>query len=264
MRGRAIASPAAQALDEATTLDREIGSPWTRAHLQHLRALDATLTGDFASARAGQHTFAARMIELGDPAGAATGRYLAATMGDMMGSRAVLADVLADLSAARDLAEQVGDMSLLSRVLLLEARVLQKSNDARGRALLLDAVDRLTEQGGIGAAALRRVAISGCSRCVTARPTRPKPSSASSHRCCCGSTARRPRRPGPRSRHSPRRAVSATSRASSPAPPAASASRPRHGRAEDEQWVEELLDPLGLPPAPDAVTDEELLALAAG
>ncbi len=147
---------AAQALDEATRLDRVIGSEWTRAHLEHLRALDAVLTGNFAAARKGQLVFVARMLDLGDPAGAATGRYLAASIGDMMGSEAELADVRADLASARELAEQVGDMSLLSRVLLLEARVLQKSNDASGRAVLLDAVDRLTEQGGIGAAALAR------------------------------------------------------------------------------------------------------------
>jgi hypothetical protein len=96
------------------------------------------------------------MLTLDDPSSAATGWYLAAMIGDMMGPDADLAAIRDDVAAARTLAETVGDVSLLSRLLLLEARVLQRSHDGRSRAALADAADRLTEQGGIAAAAQAR------------------------------------------------------------------------------------------------------------
>ena len=202
------------------------------------------------------------MLDLGDPAGAATGRYLAASIGDMMGSEAELADVRADLASARELAEQVGDMSLLSRVLLLEARVLQKSNDASGRALLLDAVDRLTEQGGIGAAALARRDIGllalrdGASDEAEAhlRVVAPlllrldRSASAPAWAGLAHVAARR----GDATAATLARAARCLYQTDAP------------HRVEDQRWVEELLAPLDLPPGPDAVTDAELLAVVAG
>ena len=147
---------AAHALEKAGRIDDEIGSEWSRANLEHLRAFDRALGGDFEGARLDQLTFADRMIELDDLASAATGRYLAAALGDMMGSADVLPAVRRDLAAARELAEHIGDVSLLSQILLLEARVLQRSNDAGSRAVLVDAAARLVQHGGVRAAALAR------------------------------------------------------------------------------------------------------------
>ena len=77
-------------------------------------------------------------------------------LGDMMGPQGNPEDIRGDVAAARELAETVGDVSLLSRLLLLEARVLERSQDRRSRAALADAAARLTEQGGVAAAALAR------------------------------------------------------------------------------------------------------------
>jgi hypothetical protein len=203
------------------------------------------------------------MLELGDPAGAATGRYLAASIGDMMGLEAVLADVRSDLAAARELAEQVGDMSLLSRILLLEARVLQKSNDAGGRAMLLDAVDRLTEQGGIGAAALAR-------RDVGLLALRDgAPAEADEHLRVVAPLLLRLDRSASAPAWAGLAQLAATRGETDAAATLARAARclsqpDAPHRVEDGRWVEELLAPLALPPGPDAVTDDELFALVAG
>ena len=92
------------------------------------------------------------MLELGDPIGAAMGRYLAASMGDMAGRD----DVLGDITAARELATVTKDVSLLCQLLRLEARVVQRSDDERGRAVLAEAAEQLEACGGIRAAALAR------------------------------------------------------------------------------------------------------------
>jgi hypothetical protein len=92
------------------------------------------------------------MLDLGDPISAAMGHYLAAAMGDMAGRD----DLLSDITAARELATFTGDVSLLSQLLRLEASALERSQDARGRALLADAAEQLEAVGGIRAAALAR------------------------------------------------------------------------------------------------------------
>ena len=82
-------------------------------------ARSTALTGDFVGARDLQRSYAARMLELGDPISAAMGHYLAASMGDMAGRD----DVLADINAACELATVTKDVSLLCQLLRLEARV---------------------------------------------------------------------------------------------------------------------------------------------
>jgi DNA-binding SARP family transcriptional activator len=88
------------ALDEVDVINRDFGTPWSTAHLEHVRSLDDALTGDFVAARDGQRKFVRSMIELDDPASAATGAYLAAAMGDMAGR----ADVFDDIEQGRTLA----------------------------------------------------------------------------------------------------------------------------------------------------------------
>ncbi len=143
---------ATRALDEAETIDRHVGSEWSAANLDHVRALDRALVGDLVGARDLQRSYAARMLELGDPIGAAMGRYLAATMGDMAGRT----DVLGDISASRELATATKDVSLLCQLLRLEARVLERSADERSLAVLADAAEQLEACGGIRAAAIAR------------------------------------------------------------------------------------------------------------
>jgi DNA-binding SARP family transcriptional activator len=143
---------AAAALAELGTLDAGRGSPWFLAHLEHLRALDLALAGDFPNAREKQRRFAERMLEFEDPISAATGFYLAATLGDMGGAL----DLAEDITPARELATTVRDVFLLSRLLLLEARVQERTGDARGRARLAQAAEDLERQGGVRAAALAR------------------------------------------------------------------------------------------------------------
>ena len=143
---------AGRALNEVEALARSFGTDWTAANIDHVRAFDRALTGDFVGARDLQRSFAARMLELGDPISAAMGRYLAATMGDMAGRD----DVLGDITAARELANVTKDVSLLCQLLRLEARVVQRSDSERARAVLADAVEQLEACGGIRAAALAR------------------------------------------------------------------------------------------------------------
>lgn len=143
---------AAAALREATAFADDLGNPWVTAHVDHLRVLDAALRGDFAAARVGQRDFAARMLELDDPLSAAAGYYLAAALGDMAGET----DGLAEIEAARDLATAVRDVSLLGRLVVLEARLLRRTGDPRGSALLRTSAEQLEQLGGVRAAALAR------------------------------------------------------------------------------------------------------------
>jgi hypothetical protein len=143
---------AGHALTEVEILDRSIGSAWTATSIDHVRSFDRALVGDFVGARDLQRSYAARMLELGDPLSAAMGHYLAASMGDMAGRE----DVIVDITAARELATVTNDVSLLCQLLRLEARVLQRSDDERGRAVLADAAEQLEASGGIRAAALAR------------------------------------------------------------------------------------------------------------
>jgi hypothetical protein len=143
---------AADALAEASALPGADDSAWVRNHLDHLRALDLALGGDFAAASDRQRRFAERMIELDDPISAATGYYLAAALADMGGE----SDLAADIACARELATEVHDVSLLGRLLLLEARALERRGDEGGRALLAVAAEELERQGGVRAAALAR------------------------------------------------------------------------------------------------------------
>jgi hypothetical protein len=141
---------AAVAIDEAAAIDRRDGTPWTAAHIEHLRAFDLALGGDLLGAREGQRTFARRMEALDDPFGAAMGWYLAASMGDLAGR----SDLDDDISKARALATSTHDVALLGQLLRVEGSLLQRTGDARGRELLGEAADRLAAGGGLRAAAL--------------------------------------------------------------------------------------------------------------
>ena len=143
---------ATAAVEEASELNRLIGSPWTNAQLDRIRGLHMALLGDLVGARAFQHSFALRMVEMGDPIGAATGWYLGASLGDMAGCD----DVIADIVRARELADGYGDVSLLGQLLLVEARALRRAGDGRGRELLDEAAERLERSGGLRAAAIAR------------------------------------------------------------------------------------------------------------
>jgi len=143
---------ATAALDDATALNGLIGSAWTSAQLDRIRGLHLALRGDLVGARAFQHSFALRMVEMGDPVGAATGWYLGASLGDMAGCD----DVMADIERARELADGYGDVSLLGQLLLVEARALRRAGDERGRELLDEAAERLERSGGLRAAAIAR------------------------------------------------------------------------------------------------------------
>jgi hypothetical protein len=203
------------------------------------------------------------MIELGDPAGAATGRYLAAMLTDMMAADSALDDARADVVAARELAEQVGDISLLSRLLLLEARLLQKANDARGRALLLDAVDRLTEQGGIGAAALAR-------RDVGLLALRDGASAEAEEHLRAAAplllrldrAASAPAWAGLAWVYADRGEAGAAATFAAAVRGLKQAGAPH--RVDDQRWVEEILGSLDLPGVSRRVSDEELLAQLRG
>ncbi len=143
---------ATAALEGATELNGLIGSSWTNAQLDRIRGLHLALLGDLVGARAFQHSFALRMVEMGDPVGAATGWYLGASLGDMAGCD----DVMADIVRARELADGYGDVSLLGQLLLIEARALRRAGDERGRELLDEAAERLERSGGLRAAAIAR------------------------------------------------------------------------------------------------------------
>ena len=140
------------ALDEVEVINRDLGTAWSTAHLEHLRGLDDALTGDFVAARDGQRRFVRSMIELDDPASAATGAYLAAAMGDMAGR----ADVFDDIEQGRVLAGIVKDPIILGQLLLLEARVLRRTSDVRARSTLEAAIDDLEGKGVLRPAALAR------------------------------------------------------------------------------------------------------------
>ena len=143
---------AVAALDEVEILNRTAGTPWSTAHLEHLRGLDDALTGNLAAAREGQRRFARTMLELDDVVSAATGAYLAAALGDMAGSD----DVLVDIDEARELAGIVKDPVLLGQLLLLEARVLRRTGDDRARDTLDAAIVDLESKGVLRPAALAR------------------------------------------------------------------------------------------------------------
>lgn len=143
---------ASAALDEAQVINDAVGSSWSQAHLDHLRAFDLALGGDFVGARDGQREFARRMLEFDDPISAAMGWYLAATLGDMGGRT----DVGDDIRAARELATATRDVSLLSQLLRVEASVLRRSADERSRELLAESAAELEASGGVRAAALAR------------------------------------------------------------------------------------------------------------
>jgi DNA-binding SARP family transcriptional activator len=143
---------ASAALDTAESLDRDLGNPWSRSHLAHLRSLDHALAGDFEAAREGQRMFVAEMIELDDPASAATGAYLAVALGDMAGR----VDLYDDIDQARFLANAVKDPIVLGQVLLLEARVLRRSGDSRARAAFETAIVDLEAKGVLRPSALAR------------------------------------------------------------------------------------------------------------
>ena len=150
-RGDGAAANAA--LDEAERLDDRVGTPWTRAHIVQLRDLGRALVGDLAGARRGMQRFGERMEALDDPVSAAIGWYLSATMGDMAGAT----DLRDDIAHARRLAESHRDTALLSQLIRIEARLLQRIGDPEARELLRTAAERLAQGGGIRAAALARL-----------------------------------------------------------------------------------------------------------
>ena len=137
-------------LDEAEPLLERWGTEWTRVQFEQLRGLQRASEGDLRGARQAQRAASTRLLELGDPSTAAMAVYLAAVLGDMTASD----DVLDDIRAARELATTVKDVTLLGLLLLLEARVLRRAGDERGRQLFADATQRLADLGGIRAASL--------------------------------------------------------------------------------------------------------------
>ena len=143
---------ATAALEEASELNRVIGSSWTNAQLDRIRGLHMALLGDLVGAHAFQHSFAVRMVEMGDPVRRWPRWYLGASFGDMAGCD----DVVADIDRARELADGYGDVSLLGQLLLVEARALRRAGDERGRALLDEAAERPNAVGASGAAAIAR------------------------------------------------------------------------------------------------------------
>lgn len=143
---------AMEMLGEAERLTESLGSPWARAQLGKLQALDLAMAGDLAGARETQRSFARRLLDLGDELGGANSFYLSAALGDMAGA----ADVMDDIHVAQQMATATRDVPLLGQLLLLQARTVKRSRDPRARELLAQAVDRLTELGGIRAAALAR------------------------------------------------------------------------------------------------------------
>ena len=143
---------ASRALDEAETLSEMFGTAWSRSHLAHLRSLERALGGDFDGAREGQRAFVQEMIALDDLASAATGAHLVVALGDMAGR----IDVYDDIDRARRLATEVKDPIILGQVLLLEARVMRRSGDARARTALEVAIVDLEAKGVLRPAALAR------------------------------------------------------------------------------------------------------------
>ncbi len=140
------------ALAEARVIDREHGTPWTTANLDHLAGLGRVLDGDLVGARDAQREFGRRMEELDDPVSAAMGWYLAATIGDMAGRTDLEDDVL----RARSHAGRSGDVNLLGQLLLVEGRLLLRTGDPGGRAALEETADALEARGGVRAAAVAR------------------------------------------------------------------------------------------------------------
>ena len=102
------------AVDDRPAQPRSAASTWRSS---------ATSVG----ARAFQHSFALRMVEMGDPIRTAVGWYLGASLGDM----AWCDDIIADIVRARELADGYGDVSLLGQLLLVEARALRRAGDGR-------------------------------------------------------------------------------------------------------------------------------------
>ena len=144
---------AVRAIEEARGIDRAHGSPWSSALIDHIQAFDLALSGDFQGAREAQRTFAKLMEEFDDPAGAATGYYLAATMGDWAGAT----DLRDDLTRARILAESHRDVALLGQILRVEARLLLRVGDPASREAFQRAADQLKTNGAPRAAALARL-----------------------------------------------------------------------------------------------------------
>jgi DNA-binding SARP family transcriptional activator len=140
------------AMDRAATVIERFGTTWSAAQLEQLRILYRALTGDIAGARMAQREWAVGMEAVGDAVSAASGWYLAASLGEMTGET----DLGEEIARSRELGVLVGDVSLLGRLLLVEARMLVRTGDARGRDVLDAAADELTRLGGLRAAALAR------------------------------------------------------------------------------------------------------------
>jgi DNA-binding SARP family transcriptional activator/predicted ATPase len=141
------------ALDEARQISRQFGSPWVDAQISHLAALDLALAGDFKSARLAQQDFARAMEVLGDPASAATGWYVAATMGEWAGT----ADIADDISRARAHAESHRDIALLAQILRVEAKSLMQQGNPESKVRFEQAADQLAANGAPRSAALARM-----------------------------------------------------------------------------------------------------------
>jgi hypothetical protein len=139
-------------LDEAQRIVDGFGSEWAQAQLGKVRALGLAMNGDLAGARHAQRDFARRLLALGDEINAENSFYLAAALGDMAGHD----DVMDDIRVAQEMATELRDIPQLGQLLLLQARAVRRSGEARGRELLAEAADRLVELGGIRAAALAR------------------------------------------------------------------------------------------------------------
>ncbi len=141
---------AIDALDEAEPLLDRWGTEWTRVLFAQLRGLQLAAAGDLRGAREAQRAAAPRLIELGDPSSAAMAIYMASVLGDMAADD----DVLDDIRNARELAMTVKDVTLLGLLLLVEARVLRRAGDERGRQLFAEAAQQLADLGGIRSASL--------------------------------------------------------------------------------------------------------------
>ena len=120
--------------------------------IRSVRALDRFIAGDPAGSRDLQRGLVDEMLAFNDPCGAVKASYLAAAVGDL----ADLDDIDRDLRRTRELATQIGDVSMLAQVLLLDARVMRRKGDTTSRAVLAAAADELVGMGGLRAAALAR------------------------------------------------------------------------------------------------------------
>ncbi|MBV9953546.1 MAG: winged helix-turn-helix domain-containing protein [Acidimicrobiia bacterium] len=139
-------------MGRAAEVSERYGTAWSDAQLEQLRILYRALTGDIAGARIAQREWTVGMEAVGDAVSAASGWYLAASLGEMTGET----DLAEEIGRGREHAVRVGDVSLLGRLLLVEARMLVRTGDGRGRDVLDAAADELTQLGGLRAAALAR------------------------------------------------------------------------------------------------------------